>query len=131
MSKNKVFIKPNIEDLMVRLGCVTESQYFSEGFPESEKLFEMWTYLANGGDSANAENEIPIDKLKLFSMVVLKVAEPAILVEFLESNNSSHGFNFEDAETLLHRFELFYINRIKNLAVQQVTKKAQMVNLQT
>lgn len=116
---------------MVRLGCVTESQYFSEGFPESEKLFEMWTYLANGGDSANAENEIPIDKLKLFSMVVLKVAEPAILVEFLESNNSSHGFNFEDAETLLHRFELFYINRIKNLAVQQVTKKAQMVNLQT
>ncbi len=59
----------------------------------------MWAYLING--ISETDSEIPIDKLKLFAMVVLRVAEPGILVEFLESNNTNHGFNFDDAESLI------------------------------
>ena len=62
-------------------------------------------------------------------MVVLRVAEARVLQDYLAKNE--HGFNFEEAPTLIKRFELFYINRIKYQAKAQVQKKSEMESLQT
>jgi hypothetical protein len=56
---------------MAKLGCCRED--CTEG-PESEMLYNMWVYLA--GEEAE---EVLTDKIKLFSMVILRVAEPRIL----------------------------------------------------
>jgi hypothetical protein len=49
-------------------------------------------------------------------MVILRVAEARVLQDYLAQNE--HGFNFEEAPALIKRFDLFYINRIKQQAKQ-------------
>ena len=65
---------------MVKLGCCTEEQTFTECY-ESELLFEMWKYLSfqNKQSTASTEEELPTDRLKLFCMVILRVAEAKVL----------------------------------------------------
>lgn len=105
---------------MARLGCCQEEP--AEG-PESHMLYNMWVYLA-GEDS----EEVLTDKLKLFSMVILRVAEPRILQDYLRQSNMN--FNFEDATSLIKRFEPFYMRRLQHLAEMQMQKKADLMELQ-
>jgi hypothetical protein len=60
------------------------------------------------------DNDLPTDRLKLFCMVILRIADPRVLQEYL--SNSEHGFNFEESPLLIKKFELFYINRLQALA---------------
>lgn len=87
---------------MAKLGCCRGD--CTEG-PESEMLYNMWVYLA--GEEAE---EVLTDKIKLFSMVILRVAEPRILQDYLRQSNMN--FNFEDAASLIKRFEQFYLRRL-------------------
>ena len=105
---------------MARLGCCHEE--VAEG-PESHMLYNMWLYLA--GEEAE---EVLTDKLKLFSMVILRVAEPRILQDYLRQ--SKMNFNFEDAASLIKRFEPFYMRRLQYLAEMQMLKKAELQELQ-
>ena len=112
---------------MVRLGCCSEEQTFTE-CSESELLFEMWRFLSQDQDALRTEDEdLPTDRLKLFAMVILRVAEPRVLQDYLSSTD--HGFNFEDASALIKRFELFYMNRLQSLAKQQMFKKSEFESL--
>lgn len=102
--------------LMVRLGCCNEEQTFTE-CPESELLFQMWKHLSQDHDFLRSDHdELPVDRLKLFLMVILRVAEAPILQNYLAQRN--HGFKFEEAPALVKRFEMFYINRINFQAKQ-------------
>lgn len=95
---------------MVRLGCCSEEQTFSE-CPESELLYEMWKFLSRNQDLLRSDDdELPTDRLKLFTMVTLRVAEPRVLQDYLST--ADHGFNFDEAAALIKRFELFYMNRL-------------------
>ena len=118
--------------LMVRLGCCTEEQSFSQAGHDSVEatlLFEMWKLLTNSNDLlSEVDNDLPTDSLKLFCMVVLRVAEPRILQDYLAADN--HGFNFAEAHTLIKRYEQFYINRLQALAKVQHQRKAEMELLQ-
>jgi len=68
---------------MVRLGSCTEENTFNE-CPESELLFEMWKYLSKDHDFLLSDHdELPIDRLKLFLMVILRVAEARVLQDYL------------------------------------------------
>lgn len=102
--------------LMVRLGCCSEEQTFTE-CAESDHLFQMWKHLSQDHDFLRSDHdELPTDRLKLFLMVILRVAEARVLQDYLAQNE--HGFNFEEAPALIKRFDLFYINRIKQQAKQ-------------
>ena len=64
---------------MVRLGCCSEEHTFTE-CNESELLFEMWRFLSQDQDLLISEDyDMPTDRLKLFAMVILRVAEPRVL----------------------------------------------------
>jgi hypothetical protein len=64
---------------MVKLGCCTEEQTFTECL-ESQLLFEMWKYLSQDHDFLkNNHDELLTDRLKLFTMVILRVAEAKVL----------------------------------------------------
>lgn len=67
---------------MVRLGCCTEVQTFSE-CPESELLYEMWKFLSQASNQFISgditDEDLQTDRLKLFAMVILRVAEPRVL----------------------------------------------------
>lgn len=62
---------------------------------ESELLFEMWKFLSQDQHHTQSDNDLPTDRLKLFCMVILRVAEPKVLENYLA--NTEHGFNFEEA----------------------------------
>jgi hypothetical protein len=66
--------------LMVRLGCCREEQTFTE-CQESALLFDMWKYLSSGHDFLHnsEDDELSVDSLKLFLMVILRVAEARVL----------------------------------------------------
>jgi hypothetical protein len=69
--------------LMVRLGCCREEDTFNE-CAESDLLFEMWKYLSQDHDFIKSDHdELPIDRLKLFLMVILRVAEARVLQDYL------------------------------------------------
>jgi hypothetical protein len=57
-------------------------------------------------------------------MVILKIAEPRVLQEYLATGD--HGFKFDEAANLIKKFELFYINRLQALSKHQMNKKAEM-----
>ena len=96
---------------MIKLGCCTEEQSFTES-NEGELLFEMWKYLSSEQTVLkNVEDEdIPTDRLKLFTMIILRVAEARVLQDYLA--NIHHGFKFEEAPLLLRKFDVFYLNRL-------------------
>lgn len=90
----------------------------------------MWKYLTNASDlSSETDNDLPTDRLKLFAMVILRVAEPRILQDYLAADH--HGFNFSDSVSLIKRFEQFYVNRLQALARVQIQRKAELEQLQT
>jgi hypothetical protein len=90
----------------------------------------MWKYLSQDHNFLTSDqDELSTDRLKLFIMIILKVAEAKVLQEYL--TNQEHGFNFEVAPSLVRAFEQFYLNRLQYLAKLQVQKKSDMENLQT
>jgi hypothetical protein len=99
---------------MVRLGCASEEQTLCETL-ECALLFEMWKYLAEDEELKKGDfDKLNTDSLKLFLMVILRVADGKMLQEYLCA--SHHGFNFEDAQSHVKKFEPFYLNRIKTQA---------------
>ena len=117
--------------LMVRLGCCTEEHTFTECH-ESNLLFEMWKMLTKDTSdilSRTDDSYLSTDRLKLFAMIILKVAEARVLQDYLST--SVHGFDFTEALSHIKKYELFYINRLQNLTRQHQQKKIDLERLQT
>ena len=66
----------------------------------------MWKHLATtslGQSTTSLDQELPTDRLKLFTMVILRVAEARVLKDYLAT--AEHGFNFDEAHGLIKKFE--------------------------